>query len=264
MISMIKVFIYYEKENKWIEELSNILYHDFVAFIDEETKIIYLWNGPQNSKERKKKGTEALNDLINMYTDINFQVKNYNKKTPSLIKNKLNKLLELTKKEQELSGYQYSHFSTIRLHSFFSIVTVILPIIILFILGYSLFWDKIGNSYIINARNYNYWLSSASILLLICLLLFIPQLIMGAYEFDKPIIVFSSTSIIICISLLFYLQQGIFLFQFQEPSTGNLYYISETDIIIFLLLILFTILLLEIPILINTIKFFSTYKKFIF
>ncbi|MEJ2296879.1 MAG: hypothetical protein P8Y23_19195, partial [Candidatus Lokiarchaeota archaeon] len=196
-------------------------------------------------------------DLINTYTDIKFQVKNYNKKSPSLIKNKLNKLLELTNKEQELSDYQYSHFITIRLHSFFSIITVILPIIVLFILGYSLFWDKIGNNYMINARNYNNWLSSASILLLICLFLFIPQLIMGAYEFDKPIIVFSSTSIIICISLLFYLQQGIFLFQFQEPSTGNLYYISETDIIIFLLLILFTILLLEIPILINTIKFFS-------
>lgn len=261
---MIKVFIYYEKENKWIEEPSNILYHDFVALIDEETKIIHLWNGPQNSKEKKKKGIEAVNDLINTYTDIAFQVKNFNKKSPSHIKNKLNKLLELTKKEQELADYQYSHFITIRLHSFLSIITIILPITVLFILGYSLFWDKIGNNYIINARNYNNWISSASILLFICLLLFIPQLIMGACEFDKPIIVFSSTSIIICISLLLYLQQGIFLFQFQEPSTANMFYISETDIITFLFLILFAILLLEIPILINTIKFFSTYKKFIF
>ena len=261
---MIKIFIYYEKENKWIEERSSLLYHDFVAFIDEDTKIIYLWNGPQGTKVKRKKGTEALNDLINIYTNVKFQVINYNKKSPSHIKNKLNELLKLTKKEQELVDYQYSHFITIRLHSFLSIITVILPIIILFILGYSFFWDKIGNNFMINARNYNNWLSSASILLLICLLLFIPQLVMGAYEFDKPIIVFSSTSIIICISLLFYLQQGIFLFQFQEPSTLNVYYISETDIIIFFFLILSAILLLEIPILINTIKFFSTYRKFIF
>lgn len=261
---MFKIFIYYEEQDKWVEERSHLLYHDLAVFIDEDSKVIYLWSGPKCTRERSKKGSEALNSIIETYTEKSFQVKNLNKKIPTRIKSVLKNLLEITEKEQQLQEYQYSHFITIRLHFILSIICLILPIFAILILGSSLFWDSIGTAYLINAIYYNNWLSSANIFNLVCLILFIPQLIISIYEYEKSIIVFSSISIIICISLLLFLQQGIFLFQFQEISTPNLYYINKIDLYLFLLLISSSILLFEIPNTIKTISFLRIYKKFIF
>ncbi|TFG16841.1 MAG: hypothetical protein EU531_05145 [Promethearchaeota archaeon] len=261
---MLKVFIFYEEKNKWIEEHSHLLYHDFAAFIDEDTKLIYLWNGPKSTKERLKKGTEVLYRLIQQFAETDFQIKKLNKKIPSHIKSCLENYLEVAKKEEKIADYQYSQFFTIRIHALISIISLILPIIVFVILASSLFWDTLGNDYIISANNYNNWLLMAFILLVICLLLFIPQLIIAIYEYDKAIIVFSSISMIISISLLVYLQQGIFLFQFQESSTPTLYYITKIDIYLFLLLISSAIMLFEIPNFIKTVNFLATYKKFLF
>ena len=207
---MLKIFIYYEEQNKWVEERSHLLYHDFAALIDEENKVVYLWNGPQCTKERSKKGAIALYNVINNYTENNFQIITLKKKIPSNIRSRLNELLEVAKKEEQALNYQYSHFLTIRIHFLLSIITLILPLIAFFILNSSLFWNSIGNNYIINAEHYNNWISFAYIFILLSFILFIPQLIIAVYEYDKPIIVFSSTSIIICISLLSFLEQGIF------------------------------------------------------
>jgi len=260
---MLKIFIYYEEQDKWVEEHSYLLSHDFAAFIDEDAQIIYLWNGPQSTRERLKKGTKALHEIINNYAENRFQVINLQKKIPSDLKSRLEKILKITKKEEEVVDYHYSHFFTIRLHSIFSIICLLLPIIALIILNSSLYWDSIGNNYIVYANDYNNWLSFTFMSLLASLIFFIPQLIMAVYEYDISIIVFSSTSIIICISLLLYLQQGIFLFQFQEQSTQSLFYIAKIDLYIFLLLVSLVILLFEIPNIIKTINFLMKYKKFI-
>jgi len=261
---MLKIFIYDEKQDNWVEERSHLLYHDFAAFIDEDSKIIYLWNGPQCTKERLKKGSKALKNIINIYSKNSFQIINLKNQIPPYVKSRLNELLEVAKKEEEITDYQYSHFLTIRLHFLLSVICLILPVIALSILSSSLFWDSTGNNYIINAENYNNWLSFPYILILISFIFFIPQFIIAIYEYDKAIMVFSLTSIIICISLLLYLQQGIFLFQFQEMSTPDFYYISKFDIFIFLLLISSSIMLFEIPNIIKTINFAETYKKFFF
>ena len=261
---MLKIFIYYEEQDKWVEEHSHLLYHDFAAFIDEDNKVVYLWNGPRCTRERSKKGSKAIYNIIYNYTEENFQIINLKKQIPPHVKSRLDEMLEVAEKEEQKADYHYSHFSTIRLHFFLTIISLILPIITLFILNSSLFWDSVGNTYIIYAEFYSNWLSCTYIFILICFILLIPQLILAVYEYDKSIIVFSATSIIICISLLIYLQQGIFLFQFQEISTPELYYINKIDIYLFLLLISSSIMLFEIPNIIKTINFFMTYKKFIF
>lgn len=261
---MFKIFIYYEDQDKWVEERSHLLYHDFVAFIDEDINVIYLWSGPKCTRERSKKGSKALIDIIKRYSENNFQVKNLKKKIPPPLKSLLNELLEVIEKEEQLRDYQYSHFLTIRLHFLLSIICLILPIFALLILSSSLFWDSNAAMYVINSEHYNNWLSFAYIFILICFILFIPQLIIAVYEYDISIIVLSSISIIICISLLLYLQQGIFLFQFQELSTPILYYINKIDIYIFLLLISSSIMIFEISNIIKSISFLATYKKFIF
>lgn len=261
---MLKIFIYTEQQDKWVEESTHLLYHDLVAFIDKDRNIIYLWNGPKCTKDKLKKGKKSIHKLLRDFTDINFQIKKLNKDIPPHIKNRLENLLDTSKKEKELANYQYSHFFTIRLHTIISIVALILPIVSFIILSSSLFWENVGNDFLIKASNYNIWLISALIPLIISLLLFISQLIIAVYEHDTSIIIFSSTSIVLSISLLFYLQQGVFLFQFQEASTYFLYYIAKLDIYLFLLMIGLAIGLFEIPNIIKTLNFLSTYKKFIF
>ncbi len=261
---MLKIFIYNEVQDQWVEENTHLLYHDLVAFIDKDQNVIYLWNGPKSTKDKLKKGENSIHKLLRDFTNINFQIKKLNKDFPPQVTNRLDSLLDTAKKEKELANYQYSHFFTIRIHSLISIVTLILPIITFILLGSSLFWDNIGSDFIIKASNYNTWLILAIIPLIISLFLFISQLIIAVFEYDISIIIFSSISIVLSISLLFYLQQGVFLFQFQEESTSSLYYIAKLDIYLFLLVIGLTIGLFEIPNIIKTLNFLKTYKKFIF
>jgi hypothetical protein len=235
-----------------------------VAFIDKDQNIIYLWNGPKCTKDKLKKGKKAIHKLLRDFTDINFQIKELNKNIPPHVKNRLENLLDTATKEKELANYQYSHFFTIRFHTIISIVALILPIVSFIILSSSLFWESVGSDFLIKASNYDIWLNLAIIPLIISLLFFILQLIIAIYEHDNSIIIFSSISILLSISLLFYLQQGVFLFQFQEVSTYSLYYIAKLDIYLFLLVIGLAIGLFEIPNIIKTLKFLSTYKKFIF
>jgi len=261
---MLKTFIFFESGNKWVEEQSHLLYHDLCAFVDEDNHVIFLWNGPQSTKERLKKGTESINQILKDYPSINFVAKPLDKNAPPNIKNLLEKLLEAVKKEQEVESYQFSHLSTIRFHLVLSVILLILPIITFAILASSLLWESLGNNILISSSNYNNWLLYANILLIISLIISIPIVAIAIYEYDIPIIVFSSTSIFILILLILYLQQGIFLFQFQELSTSSLYYIAKTDLYIFLIIIGFAIALFEVPNIFNTANFLITYKKFIF
>ena len=61
---MLKTYIFNEPNKRWVEENTSLLYHDLCAILDEERKIIYLWNGPKSSKERLNKGYKLLENLI--------------------------------------------------------------------------------------------------------------------------------------------------------------------------------------------------------
>ncbi|TFF90466.1 MAG: hypothetical protein EU548_02870 [Promethearchaeota archaeon] len=261
---MLRIFIYHEDQDKWVEERSHLLHHDLAAFIDEDEKIIYLWNGLESTKDKLKKGRKALLHLLKVYTENSYQINTIKKKIPPHLKLYLEHLFADTKKEQKAKDYRYSHFSTIRIHFLLSLITLVLPLVALFILNSSLFWEASEYSYIISSEAYNGWWLSIFIIIMISLLLFIPQLAMSVYERDQPIMFFSITSIIICVSFLVYLQQGIFLFQFQPLSTPNLFYIAKSDIYWFVLLTISAIMLIEIPNFIKTINFLITYKQFIF
>lgn len=48
---MLRTYIYNEDKKVWLEE-ETLLLHDLCAILDEDDKILYIWNGPKSSPER--------------------------------------------------------------------------------------------------------------------------------------------------------------------------------------------------------------------
>ena len=89
-------------------------------------------------------------------------------------------------------------------------------------------------------------------------------MIIGLYEMEAQVIIFSLMGLIICSGILLYFQQGIYLFLFQEGSTSTLYIIKIQDITQFYIIIFSAIAIFELPNLLKLISFIRTYRKYIF
>ena len=227
---MLRSFIFNEIKNNWIEEDEYLFYHDLCAFLDEDNKIVYLWRGPKSTKVRYKKGYQLLNELISKDLRLKFQINVLAKYIPDNIKERLDKMLIAAKKQKEIGKYKFSKFTTIRLYSIFLIISITFPIISLLLLITCVFWPVSNGNYVVSAVIYQSWLFYPKILLIITLIMFILNMLIGLYEMETQVIIFSLTGLIICSGVLLYLQQGIYLFLFQEGSTSTSYIIKIQDI----------------------------------
>jgi len=232
--------------------------------LDEERKIIYLWNGPKSSKERLNRGFKLLDNLMSNYPHIQFQLSILKKDIPDYIQNKLDLMLKEIKQEDEREYRKFTRFITIRLYLIFLLVALILPILSALNLGSSLSWPNIGNNFEVSADLYSNWLYISYILIVISLISFVIITAIGLFEIEHQAIVFSLLGVIICSGIAFYLQQGVFLFLFQEGSTASIYYINQNDIFIFLIVIITAIMIFELPNAIKLVSFIIAYMKYIF
>ena len=261
---MLRSFIFNEIKNNWIEEDEYLFYHDLCAFLDEDNKIIYLWRGPKSTKARYKKGYQLLSELISKDLQLKFQINVLAKYIPDYVKERLDKMLIAAKKQKEISKYKFSKFATIRLHLVFLIISITFPIISLLLLINYVFWPISNDNYVVSAVIYQNWLFYPKVLLVISLIMFILNMIIGLYEMEAQVIIFSLMGLIICSGVLLYLQQGIYLFLFQEGSTSTLYIIKIQDITLFYIIIFSAITIFELPNLLKLISFIRTYRKYIF
>lgn len=261
---MLRTFIFNESKNEWIEENDHLFYHDLCAILDENSKIIYLWRGPKSTKEYYKKGYKSLNKLISESLQQKFQINVLAKYIPNHIEEKLNKMLILAKRQKEIGKYKFSKFTTIRLYLIFLVLSIIIPIISGLILSTCLFWPVLNGNFIVSDEIYQDWLYYQKISILISLVIFMFNIIIGLYERESQIITFSLMGLIICIGILLYLQQGIFLFKFQAGSTSSLYLIAIQEIIIFWIIIISAIGIFELPNLLKLVSFIRTYRNYIF
>ncbi len=260
---MLKTYIFDEANKKWIEEDKSLLYHDLCAILDEERNIIYLWNGPKSSQEKLKKGYGLLESLMSYYPTINFQLLVLKKKVPSHIQERIDIMLYEIKHEDKKDYYKFSRFISIRLYLIFLLVSIILPIFSFVNLISSLSWIKIDANFEIGAEAYNNWLLISYILIVISLIFFSIIILIGIIEIEYQVIVFSLLGVLVCGGLIAYLQQGIFLFLFQEGSS-SIYYIRQNDIIEFLIVVALGIMVFEIPNVIKLISSIKIYRKFVF
>jgi len=261
---MLKTYIFDEANKKWIEEDKSLLYHDLCAILDEEHNIIYIWNGPKSSQEKLKNGYGQLETLLSYYPTLNFKLSILKRKAPIHIQDRIDIMLKEINYEDEKDYYKFSRFTTIRLYLIFLLGSIILPILSFINVLTSLSWTKIEANFEIGAGAYLNWLSFSLILMIISLILFSNMIIIGIYEIEYQVIIFSLLGALVCSGLIIYLLQGIFLFLFQEGSSSSIYYIKQTDIIEFLIVIVFGIIVFEVPNVIKLISFVKIYRKFVF
>lgn len=260
---MLRTFIYDDSKSQWIEEEIRLLSYDIFAILDEEKEIIYLWSGPKSNKAKFRKGYSQIKEFISNFPALKIQIVMAKKNFPDEIQNKLEALLESIKlgKDRIL---KFSRFSTLHIYSISIIAIIILPILSFLNLITSLFWTVYNENYQVTNTIYNIWINNSKILIIISLIFFSINIVLGVVENESQVIIFSLIGVIISVGLILYLNQGIFLFLFQVGSTLTNYLISQNDLIIFLLLNLSAILIFEIPNIYKLISFFKTYRKFIF
>ncbi|MFX0026794.1 MAG: hypothetical protein ACFE8M_10285 [Candidatus Hermodarchaeota archaeon] len=261
---MLRSFIFNEIKNNWVEEDEYLFYHDLCAFLDEDNQIVYLWRGPKSTKARYKKGYHSLSELISKEKQLKIQINVLAEYIPDSIKERLEKMLIAAQKQKEISKYKFSKFATIRLYSVFLIISIIFPIFSLLLLINYVFWPISYGNYVVSSQLYQNWLFFPKILLLISLIMFILNIIIGLYEMEAQVIIFSLMGLLICSGILLYLQQGIYLFLFQEGSTSTSYIIKIQDITLFYIVIFTAITIFELPSLLKLISFIRTYRKYIF
>lgn len=259
---MIKTFIFDENKSHWLEEEHHFLSHDICAILDEDKETIYLWSGSKSRKDKFRKGYKQIKELIANFSDLSIQIVMVKKNFPNEIQEKIDSLVESMKigKKKVL---RFSRFTTIRIYSISILFAILLPILSFLYLSSSLTWSISNGLYQVNSTMYNSWIENSKFLIFITLMLFSINIVIGIIENENQVIIFSLNGLIISIGLILYLNQGIFLFLFQEGSTLTSYLILQTDIFIFLLVILIAILIFEVPNLYKLISFFKTYRKFI-
>jgi hypothetical protein len=261
---MLRTYIFNERENNWIEENIAILNHDLGAILDEEERVIHIWRGPKSSKEKFRKGISAIKVLIEKNPGLDLKLKLLDKKLPIKVKETLSQLLQGVAKDDEFSKYTISRFISIRLYLISLLISIIFPIVSLINLASFASWIASDSNFIVMAEYYDKWLAISLALIIIAIFSFGISIIIGILEQDYSVIVFSTIGFLICIGVALYLQQGIFIFIFQEGSTDLIYLINSYDLSLFLILIAGSIAIFEIPNIIKLRSFIKTYKKFIF
>ncbi|MFX1390214.1 MAG: hypothetical protein ACFE9Z_09150 [Promethearchaeota archaeon] len=260
---MLRTFIFDESKSHWIEEEQDILPHDICAILDEDQEILYFWSGQRSKKAKFRKAHKQLKALTSNFPELNIQLIMSKKNFPNEIHHKINLMLESSKLKIN-RVLKFSRFTSIRIYTITLILAVFLPIFLLFYLGTSLSWESFYGNYQISNLLYNGWINNSKVLIIIIIILFSINLLLGIIENEHQVIIFSLIGIIISLGEILYLNQGIFLFIFQEGSTLTNYLISQKDIWVFLLLNLIAILIFEIPNIFKLLSFFKTYRKFIF
>ena len=261
---MLRTYIFNNIDNIWIEEKSTLLKHDICAFLDEDQQAIYIWKGPKSTKEKYRRAISAIKPLIQGGTTFHLTLNDIDQKFPPYIQTRLDELIKAKSDGDERSKYLFSHFITIKIYFILLLINIILPLVSIINLASFFNWTSLGSNYMVIAETYNYWFSFSSLMILISIISFSASIIIGIFEQEYQVIVLSSIGLIVCIGLLIYLQQGIFLFAFQEGSTESTYLIKKTNLYLFLGLISTVEATFLIPNIIKLIAFLKTYKKFIF
>lgn len=260
---MLRAYIYNSDQDNWLEE-ENLLYHDICAILDEEKRIIYLWKGPQSSKQRFQRGHRALNKLMTNYKKGTLKMQVLEENAPTPIQEKIGKMLEMMKEAELAKGTKFSRLTTIKGYYYISLIEVILPFVLLlnFIGLTFLPWDGSGNIQV-NAALFDAWIVIALSIITIMGIGFLLLMITGFYEGDLQAGLYASASLVVSIGLYLYISQGEFLFVFQKGTTIAVYVLAVADLWRFIAIMAGVAALIEIPTLFKFLKFKKDYVEFL-
>ena len=258
-----KTFRFDDSKSQWVEEKEHLLSQDICIFLDDEQEIIYLWKGVKTSKKRFKKAYQQIKELMSNFPELNLHFMMVEENFPIQIQEKLDSMLEQAMKERS-SVLLFSRFITIRIYFISLLGAIIFPILNILNLSTSLLWTTSDGNYEVTNKIFHLWINYSKILIIITLICFLINLIIGIIEVENQAIVFSIAGLLVCVGLFIYLNFDIYLFLFQEGSTLTNYIILKRDILIFLLINIISISVFQMPNLYKFISFLKKYRKFIF
>lgn len=259
---MLRAYVYNDEKKVWLEEES-LLMHDLCAILDEDEKILYLWKGPKSSSALFDKSYKSLKTLSSSYSNLKIQLIKLDKKIPPNIKNKIDTMLNSLEMDDDVS-MQFTRISSIRIFFIMSLSIFILSILSLWnFLQYFNLLNWNGNL-IMNPNKYQTWINTSKMLIIICSISLIINLVIGIIENEHQAIVFSTTGIMVCLGIIIYLNQGIYIFLFQNRSSSSIYIISQSDINWFCITILLAELIYLVPYFKKFISFSKKYGSYIF
>ncbi|MFX1279940.1 MAG: hypothetical protein ACFFA3_11025 [Promethearchaeota archaeon] len=260
---MLRTFIFDDSKLHWVEENHHLFSQDICALLDDEEEIVYLWRGIKASKKRFKKGYNQIKELISSFPELDLNFMMAEKNFPTQVKEKIDTMLESTK-EERIGNLLFSRFITIRIFFISLSCVVILPIIYTLSLSSSLLWTTNGENYEVSSNIFQLWIANSKIFTIIIIICLSLNLLIGVIESENQVIVFSIVGLMICVGLFIYINFDIYLFLFQAGSTSTRYLILRRDIWYFIIIIISSLLVFEIPNFAKLIVFLKKYKKFIF
>lgn len=263
---MLKTFVFYEDKKAWLEE-QNLLLHDICAILDEDSQTIYIWKGPESSEKKLNDSRALLKSVLSGFpSEFVDKIKTeiLDKSAPPKIQKKIDSMLEAIRKAEQEETVKYSHLQTIKISFVLLLISVILPIMGFLNIFAALAWPAVGDAAEVMAERYNVWLFISMLMVIITLVAGIANLIMSFYENDYIVSIISLATVIGCIGLLIYYNQGIYIFLFEEASTAETYLIPYSELLwfVFLSFVGFGIMIaLNVYLLID---FFRRYREYIF
>lgn len=247
-----KIFIFDENLENWIEEETSLLLHDLAILLDEKNKIVYLWQGPKSKKKKKELGFKSLSLIQEKYQNFKLEILKDNI-PPEIQKQLMNLLKKYGNKEKII----LKRTIYLKLYLILGLIGTILSLSYYINLLSSLSWVQTNGNLQINAQIYDRWILTSQILIIIFLLFPIGNQVLSLIINRLILIIIAAIGIIMSIGFLLYISQGIFLFLFQSGSTTTTYLISQNDLRIFLLINLIAIIIFICP---TIYSIFWTYK----
>ncbi|MHA2037328.1 MAG: hypothetical protein ACW972_02805 [Promethearchaeota archaeon] len=260
---MLRTFIFDDSKSQWREEEHTLLSQDMCVILDEDQEVVYFWRGSKSTRKIYKKGYIQLKELITDFPELNLQLILAEKNFPDVVQKKLETMLESAKNEGG-STVIFSRFITIRTFFISVLGVIIVPIIYLLNLSTALLWSTSSTNLGVQNTAFKSWINTSKIFIIFTIVFLVINLIIGIIEVENQAIIFSIVGLIICVGLFFYLNFDIFLFTFQSGSTLTTFLILRSDLLFFISINLFSVIIFEIPNIYKFISFLKIYRKFIF
>ncbi|MHA1728223.1 MAG: hypothetical protein ACTSWY_05775 [Promethearchaeota archaeon] len=243
-----KMLIYVFESLKWIET-EKLYPHDIALILNPSEKKIYLWEGPRSTVQMKEEAEDYVDDL-----KVKFQGFEYIKseeKIPTNIKGeieeKLDKKFEASQKFDRAP--QYVAFLYIGFISLgFLAVTYLF---ILFPLGWNLSITSPGN-YSADELGFSVWVQNTSWTIFTAIVVFVILLLSAI--FTKKVFLIATAVIggSIQLGTYYYVNLGVYLFDFQgESFQYPPYLIPIPNVILYALLNLLGLVATVIPLIIS-------------
>jgi hypothetical protein len=247
-VFILTMFVYVFESTKWIET-KKLYPHDIALILNPSEKTIYFWEGPRSKSDMKEEASALFDKLISKYP--NFKFTKLEKDIPQVIEEKIDMITD--KSYETMQKFDRSPIYS--LYFYTGLMCMIFPLI-----AYSFIFSPLGwnlsttdpGMYSVSEVNYSAWVQISSNLVFTSIVLFIILTVFSFFTMKIFLITTSFIGVAVEFGVYFYVNLGVYLFDFQGTSLLEPpYQILISDVIIYCLLNLFSLLVILLPLIIS-------------